>query len=118
LEDFNEYLSIGLIIVGMLAFVFMGINIVVMKLSSRPFLSENFFKLFIALLIPSIIVTTLNTAVLILFIDMLRDKVFLLFLIPRLGAQVIETFYETYILGIVLSIVGPIVARRNANNQN
>jgi len=115
LEDKKDYVSIGLIIVGVLAFVFIVINLIIMKLSNKPFLTENFFKLFIALLIPGILVTIMNTGILILFLDMFHDKVFGLFLIPRLGSQVVETFYETYLLGTILSIMGPIIARRNAS---
>lgn len=106
LGDLKDYVSIGLVIVGILAFVFIGINILIMRASNKAFLTDNFFKLFIALFIPSIIVSILNTGILILFIDVLKDKVFGLFLIPRLGAQVVETFYDTYILGTIMSLFG------------
>lgn len=106
LGDLKDYVSIGLIIVGVLAFAFIAINLLIMRASNKAFLTENFFKLFIALFIPSMIISVLNTGILILFIDALKDKVFGLFLIPRLGAQVVETFYDTYILGTIMSLFG------------
>jgi len=79
-------------------------EILLNKKSSNTYLNKYFLKLIIAVGIPGIIVTTLNTEILRMFIPGLSNKAFIVFWIPRLIEEIIMTIYISYVLSILLQI--------------
>lgn len=108
-----QYLPIGLIITGALAILLLVVNVIIEKKTSKDYLMENFFKLFIVLIIPGIITTILNTFILRLYIPVLANSAFMVFLLPRIGGQLMETLLETYVLGTILSISRPFLKKKD-----
>lgn len=75
----------------------------------NPFFQEKYFKVFVAFIIPGLIITTINTEILRLFIPALADKNIYIFLVPRLIGQVFETLYDSFMVCMLLMISRPLL---------
>lgn len=112
LGEKGSYLAIGLIIAGGIALIILIIDLFIEKSKERTYLTEYFFKLFVALILPGILVTILNTFILRLYIPFLRESALMIFMFPRVGAQIIETLFDTYLLGSIISIAHPYLKKK------
>jgi hypothetical protein len=113
LNESGNYFSVGLMVVGLIGMVIYGLNWLICKLSKDNYLRNNYFRVFVALIIPGMIISIINTEILKLFIPTLQNKVFLAFLIPRLIGQIFETFYEAYIICILIPVSRPLFRKRD-----
>jgi hypothetical protein len=80
---------------------------------NNPFFQEKYFKVFVTLIIPGLIITTINTEILRLFIPALADKNIYIFLVPRLVGQVFETLYDSFMVCMLLVVSRPLLRNKH-----
>lgn len=86
---------------GILAFLIFILDAFLRKKDGQP---DDFIKLFTVLFIANIIVTTLNTFILMIFIPALGNLAFLVFYIPRFIEECILTILQSYVVSYFLRI--------------
>lgn len=96
--------SVGLGFVGVVGFIFLVLSKVMGKAEQALDGSARFLKLIIAVGIPGIIVTTLNTFFLQMYITALADKAFILLWIPRVVEELFMIPFQSYILVILFRV--------------
>lgn len=101
-------MTVGLTIAGALFPVLFFLDKLLKKKLSIP---DNFMKLFTVLFIANIIVTTLNTFILMIFIPALSKNGFMIFYIPRFIEECIITTLQSYVVSYLLSAYNKIYKR-------
>ncbi|MDD5603836.1 MAG: folate family ECF transporter S component [Eubacteriales bacterium] len=97
------FTSIGMEAAAAIGLLFLLADLLVSKLHKSFTIKEDFLKILISTGISGIIVTTLNTEVLRIFIPSLSNIGFAVFLVPRLIQEVIMILVQTYIISILLA---------------
>lgn len=100
----TSFTSIGLIITSFIGLLLLLIDQFIQKRNSTSNIYYNFLKLLISVGIPGILVTTINTQILRVFIPALSKKAFIIFWIPRVVEELFITVYIAYMLSILLHI--------------
>ncbi len=95
------FISVGLICAAVLGFIVLITSFFVSKKSD----GNMFIKLLTVLFITNIIVTTLNTFVLRIYIPALNNIAFFVFYIPRLIEEIIATILQSYIMVYFLRLL-------------
>lgn len=96
-----SFLTVWPTIAGGLALALFGIDAVFKQKLSIP---NEFIKLFTVLFTANIIVTTLNTFILMIFIPSLSKMGFLAFYIPRFVEECIITTLQSYVVSYLLQV--------------
>ncbi|MBR6647324.1 MAG: ECF transporter S component [Clostridia bacterium] len=86
---------------GILALVLFMLDTLLREKLSVP---NDFIKLFTVLFTANIIVTTLNTLILMLFIPSLSEMGFIAFYIPRFIEECIMTILQSYVISYLLKV--------------
>lgn len=95
------FITVGLICASVLGFIVLITNFFVSKKNS----DNMFIKLLTVLFITNIIVTTINTFVLRIYIPALNNIAFFVFYIPRLIEEIIATILQSYVMVYFLRIL-------------
>lgn len=105
----SNYATEGFIISGIIGFVLLFVASFVAKKNED--LYETYLKVIISSGIPSIIVTTINTHFLRLFMPVLSDKMFMVVLIPRILEDLIMLPIQAYIIVILMNIYSKVAKK-------
>ena len=95
---FITFLPISVGVIGIALLIFNK------GISKTKFYSEKFLNVLSVLLISNIIVTTINTFVLIIFIPSLSKVAFAYFFIPRLAEEIANTSIQSYVVSYLLKL--------------
>lgn len=95
------YTLIAVFIIGILLYL---LNKIIIHKTNLKTIEEHYFKLFLANLLPNILITTVNTAILMIFITSLQGTSFFIFLIPRLAGMIISVIFNAYVLAILYDV--------------
>lgn len=98
----SQLLQLGLLIIAIVGFIPVIINIIIKRANNKSSLYDNFLSIITAIGIPGLIVSTLNTYILKLFIPALSGKAFMLLWAPRIVEQIFVLIIESFILAILL----------------
>lgn len=105
----SSYAAEGFVIAAVIGFSLLIIAEIVAK--KNNYLYETYIKIIISTGIPSLIVTTINTYILRIFMPVLADKMFMILLIPRLLEDLIMMPIQAYIIVLFMNVYEK-VARR------
>jgi hypothetical protein len=94
--------TILLISTSIIGFLLLLIDHIVKK--KHKDIYNNFLKLVISVVIPGLLVTTINTQLLIMFVPKLAGKAFIAFLLPRIVEELFITVYISYMLSLLLHL--------------
>lgn len=100
----KDFASIGLEVISLIGLAILSIDVIIRKKQNNFIIHENFLKVLIATGIAGIIVTTLNTYILQIFIPALGKRGFMVFWIPRLIQEILMSIIQAYIISFLLSI--------------
>ena len=95
------FLTLLPIIIGCLSLVFALINYLLKK---TKFYSDEYVNVIMVLLPVNIIITTINTILLMIFIPSLGQLAFSMFYIPRLIEEVANTSVQSYVVSYLLKL--------------
>lgn len=100
----SQYLGVGLILIGAVAFVLLIINNIINKHNdiNYSYVYNNFFKLVIAVGISGIIVSTMNTCFILIFTPAVAAKGFMVLWIPRIVETLVLTVINSYAISILM----------------
>ncbi|MEN6488580.1 MAG: folate family ECF transporter S component [Smithella sp.] len=104
LGKYKDFTSVGLEIISGIGFLFFIADLIIKKVYSKSSSQNDFLKVVITTGISGIIVTTLNTFILRIFIPALGKKGFIIFLVPRVIEEIFMTMIQAYIISILISI--------------
>jgi ECF transporter S component (folate family) len=104
LGKYRDLASIGLIATACIGVVFIIADIIIRKKSKDSSIRNDVFRTAIITGLSGIIVTTLNTFILRIFIPSLGKMGFLVFWIPRLVEEILVTLVQAYIISLLLHI--------------
>lgn len=104
----TAFVTVGLIVCGALFPALFFLDKLLKKKLSIP---DNFMKLFTVLFITNIIVTTINTFILMIFIPAVGKNGFMIFYIPRFIEECIITTLQSYVVSYLLSAYNKIYKR-------
>lgn len=96
------FATYGMLLVGLIGLVLMLITRAARKKTFDKYIYNSYFKLILAIGIPGIIVTILNTYLLKIYIPQLRGAGFLALLIPRIIENLMMLPIEAYIISILM----------------
>ncbi|WP_416044906.1 ECF transporter S component [Clostridium tyrobutyricum] len=100
----SQYLGIGFMILAIIGLLLLVINTFINKRTGKvyKYVNSRYFKLVIALGISGIIVSTLNTYILLIFTPALMAKGFMILWIPRMFQTIFITLIDSYIICILM----------------
>lgn len=113
----SQYLGTGLMLISAIGIMLFILNVFIKKGSGKThdFINSSYFKLVISLGISGILVSTVNTYILLIFTPALMTKGFMLLWIPRMVQTLLLTLIDSYIICILLysyeSFTGKIVKK-------
>lgn len=96
--------TLGLEFTSLVGFLLLLVDYLLNKRFNVSYTYDNFLKLLISVGIPGLIVTTINTWVLRIFIPALSKKAFMAFWIPRAIEELFITIYIAYMLSLFTPI--------------
>lgn len=108
----RDFATIGLEVIAILGLILLFIDYIIQKKNSNVHIHENFLKILIVTGISGLIVTTLNTYVLQIFIPALAKKGFLIFWIPRVIQEILMATIQAYIIAFLYSIYKKLYANK------
>ncbi|WP_446899681.1 ECF transporter S component [Clostridium sp. LBM24168] len=99
-----QYFGIGFIIAAVIGIVLFFISSALNKRSGKSYqyINERYFKFVIVLGISGIIVSTLNTYILLIFTPALMAKGFMVLWIPRMFQTIFITLIDSYIVCLLM----------------
>ncbi len=104
LDSFNKkavFVTYVPLIFGILGTLLLVLN---KALSKSKFYSEKFLNVLSTLMIANIIVTTVNTVLLMIFIPSLSKLAFSFFFIPRLAEEIANTSIQAFVVSYLLKL--------------
>lgn len=104
LGKYKDFASIGLEVISAIGLVFFAADVIIKKVSGKSNSQDEFLKVVIATGVSGIIVTTLNTFILQIFIPALGKKGFIIFWVPRVIEEIIMVVIQAYIISILITI--------------
>jgi ECF transporter S component (folate family) len=108
----KDFVTFGLELTALIGAGLLAVNSIVMRRSNNnSSIQQNYLKVLVSTGAAGIIVTTLNTYILQLFIPALAKKGFILFLIPRVVEEVFMAVIQAYIISFLLSVYRRIAAK-------
>jgi hypothetical protein len=108
----KDFVTFGLELTALTGAGLLAVNSIVMRRSNNnSSIQQNYLKVLVSTGAAGIIVTTLNTYILQLFIPALAKKGFILFLIPRVVEEVFMAVIQAYIISFLLSVYRRIAAK-------
>ena len=99
-----HFTTLGLEITSIVGFLLLLVDHLIKKKFQGSSIYDNFLKLLISVGIPGLIVTTLNTQILRVYIPALSSKAFIAFWIPRVAEELFMTIYVAYMLSLLLHL--------------
>lgn len=124
-ESFKEvfarnlnFLSLGFLLAFFLGLILLLIDLTMFFIDRKKNKTRNlsYIKVLIAVLIPSLLVTTLNTQVLILFVSVFSGRSFLLVWIPRIIPSIISHTIQAYFIAILYDLYIRVFEKKNSIN--
>ncbi|MBZ9685266.1 folate family ECF transporter S component [Clostridium estertheticum] len=100
----TQFIGIGLEIIALLGFVILFINNVIKRNNSENKLYDNYIKMILAIGLPAILISSINTYFLILFIPGLSSVGFMVLWIPRITEACLMILIQSYIISILLNV--------------
>ena len=104
------YFTYGMYIACVIGAVFYGINFFLQKKFKKNFMNE-YLKIFITLLIADVMVTTVNTFILIAYIPTLAKLPFMSIYLPRLVQEIVSAFINSYVIAYMYELYQKISKR-------
>lgn len=101
---YENFATIGLEIVSLLGLLLFSIDFIISKKHKEMQAHDTFLKILTAVGLSGIIVTTLNTFILQLFIPNLGKISFMIFWIPRLIQEIFMSVVQAYVISFLLAI--------------
>lgn len=100
----SQYLGIGFIIAAVIGILMFLINSIINKKGKRiyRYINVRYFKIIIAMGISGILVSTLNTYILLIFTPALMAKGFMVLWIPKMFQTVFITLIDSYIVCLLM----------------
>lgn len=105
----SQFAQIGLLIISVIGFIPVLINKVIKHKIGQGHIYDSFLSIVTAIGIPALIVSTVNTYILKLFINGLAGKAFMMIWIPRILEQLLIIPIESYIIAILMFTYGKFV---------
>lgn len=104
LGKYRDFASIGLEAIAIVGIILFIADFAVKKKIKKPEMHNDFLKVLLVTGISGVLVTTLNTYILQLFIPQLGKMGFVIFWIPRVIQEIFMTVIQAYIVSLLLSI--------------
>lgn len=99
-----QFIGIGLQIIALLGFVMLFINILVKRSNSEKNIYDNYIKMILAIGLPGLLISTINTYFLILFVPGISSVGFMILWIPRIAEACLMILIEAYIISLLLDV--------------
>lgn len=96
--------SVGLMATSSVGLLLLGLNFIIKRFNKNPGIYGNYLKVLVVTLVPGVIVTTLNTYTLMLFIPNLGKLGFMVFWIPRITEEIFMEVVQAYVISFMLII--------------
>lgn len=100
----TQFIGIGLEIIALLGFAILFINTLVKRNNSENKIYDNYIKMILAIGLPAIIISSINTYILILFIPGLSSVGFMVLWIPRIAEACLMILIQSYIIAVLLNV--------------
>lgn len=100
----RDFSSIGLEVISLLGLVLLLLDFLVERKNKNLEISKNYLRILIVTGISGIIISTLNTYLLRIFIPGLGQKAFILFWIPRIIQELLMSTVQAYIIAVLYSL--------------
>ncbi len=100
----TAFTTFGLEITAIVGFLLLIIDYVMKKKFTANYVHDNFLKLLISVGISGLIVTTINTQILRIFVPAFSEKAFMAFWIPRAIEELFISIYIAYMLSFLLHL--------------
>lgn len=101
----------GTEIIALFALIIFIVNIKLKNNDMIKHIYEDYMKMILAIGIPGIVVCTLNTYILLMFIPGLQGKSFMFLWIPRIVEEMLMIVFESYVVSLLLSVYESVVLR-------
>lgn len=98
------YLALGLVVISVLGILLLLLNRVIRMKMPDAGIHRYYLKLLLSVGLPGILVTTLNTFILQLFIPGLGEMGFVVFWIPRMVKELFMIVLQAYVMSILLTV--------------
>lgn len=107
------YVLSAIEIITIFALIIFIINIRLKNNNTIKHIYEVYMKMILAIGIPGIIVCTINTFILLMFIPALRGNSFMLLWIPRITEEVFMIVFESYAVSLLLRVYESVLLKIN-----
>lgn len=101
---YKDFASVGLEVISGIGLMFFIADIIFKKVSSKSNNHNDFLKVVLTTGLSGILVTTLNTFILQIFIPALGKKGFIIFWVPRVIEEIFMTVIQAYIITLLITI--------------
>lgn len=98
------FVAVALETISILSLIILSINKILKNKNFKGHIYDNYIKMLLSVGIPSLIVTTLNTYILIMFIPALAGKGFMIFWIPRITEAFMMIVIQSYMMSSILCL--------------
>lgn len=99
-----QFIGIGLEIIALLGFATLFINNCIKRNNNENKLYDNYIKMIFAIGLPAMVISTINTYFLILFVPGLSSIGFMVLWIPRISEVCLMILIQSYIISVLLNI--------------
>ena len=104
LAAFVNFTTLGMYAILLLGLIYLATDIIFTKFSKKEKKSGNFVKFLITVVLSGVFVTTVNTQILIWFIEAWNGRSFLILWIPRVIEEIIVCSVQAYIITILYDV--------------
>lgn len=108
----NAFTTYGLIIIAGVGLLLLFVDHLIKKTASGKYIHDTFLKLLIAVGLSGLVVTTINTQILRIFIPVLSKKAFMILWIPRVIEELFISIYIAYMLSFLLYLYRKVLKPR------
>jgi len=100
----SQFIGIGLEVIAVLGFVILFINTLIKRNNSENKQYDNYIKMILAVGLPTMVISSVNTYLLILFVPGLSSVGFMVLWIPRFAEACLMVLIQSYIISILLNV--------------
>lgn len=110
LASYLNLASAGLMLFGILGLAFFGVSLIVARVrKSHPRLTDaenvSYLKILLTILIPGLVVTTINTYVLSLFVASYAGRALIILWVPRVCEELVVNIMQAYLISLLYGVV-------------
>ncbi|MGH4137360.1 folate family ECF transporter S component [Clostridium sp.] len=100
----TQFIGIGLEVIALFGFVILFINTLIKRNNSENKLYDNYIKMMLAIGLPTLVISSINTYFLVLFVPGLSSIGFMVLWIPRIAESCLMVLIQSYIISLLLNV--------------